>query len=236
MNIICFPHAGANSTAFFAMKKMLPASFNLQVLEYPGHGKYFKMPLMKRFQSLVDFLVGEVQPFLQPPFVFLGHSMGALVSFEVARKLRELNRPMPDYLLVSGRYAPQKESNAVQLSRLPDDQFSYVLHQLYQGIPETIRTDENLMKVFIPILKADFAVLEDYQYVEKSPLSCKIIAIAGNQDRVVNEDQLNEWSKQTSSDFKKFIIPGDHFSIIADPAAYIQIITQQISSFSHVNL
>lgn len=228
MNIICFPHAGASSTAFFQMKKMMPPSINMHILEYPGRGKYFKKPLIHQFQKMIDFLVMEVQDFLKEPLAFLGHSMGALLSFETARQLRQLGMLIPAYLFISGRHSPQADYRSFRLSQLPDEEFSFILQKVYKGIPEQIHSDLGLMKIFLPILKADFSILENYQYVEQTPLPCEIIAVAGDRDHMVKEAQLNEWAQHTSSEFEKYIIPGDHFSIISEPTVYIQTILKQL--------
>lgn len=230
MDLICFPHAGGSSAAFFQIKRLMPPEINLHLLEYPGHGKYFQKPLIYQFQPMLEYLLREVTSILQEPFTFYGHSMGALLSFEVVRRLYELKMPMPTHLFVSGRTSPQTEYKNPPLSHLADDDFLFVLQNVYKGIPTQISSEASLLKIFLPILKADFAILENYNYVEKLPLPLPIIAIAGDRDPVVNEEQLGGWSQHTSSTFKRVMIPGDHFSIITEPSHLVGQILSTITT------
>lgn len=131
-----------------------------------------------------------IHPYLDNPFAFFGHSMGALISFELARLLRKDCDCSPVYLLISGCRVPQVTGSTSLIHSLPDDKFLEELRRL-NGTSETILSNKELVQFLLPMLRADFSALETYTYYSESLLTCPIMAFGGSQDLEVNCDMLD---------------------------------------------
>lgn len=228
IRLICFPYGGGSSTLFFRWKNLLPKEIILESIEYSGHGKYFQKPLIYDFNSMIDHLRTELEGKMEFPFAFFGHSMGALLSFELTRRLQDYSLPLPKHLFVSGCRAPQISRGSSPISELSDEDFYLSIQKRFHSIPSEISQNPELLKIFLSILKADYAVMENYHYVVKPAIDCPITALSGDTDPVVSNEQLDDWRFHTSSRFNKISIPGDHFSIISDPKELIKEIVKGI--------
>jgi len=163
-----------------------------------------------QLSTLIEALAQGLAPLLDKPFAFFGHSLGALVSFELARQIRGQYGTHPVRLFVSGGRAPQIPHRAAPIHTLPDKEFLLELRRL-NGTPSELLNHEELMEIMVPLLRADFALYETYQYSTDAPLSCPISAFGGLQDHRVNDHDLEAWRAQTSSAFALRMFPGDHF-------------------------
>jgi surfactin synthase thioesterase subunit len=178
---------------------------------------------------LVDHIVGELLTALNKPFALFGHSMGALLAFEVARELRRRRAPLPDHLFVSGARAPQRPSRFLPIHRLPDDPFIERLRRL-GATPEEILCNAELMSLILPAIRADFEVYETYVYRVEDKLECPVSAYGGRQDRRVSPAELAAWGEQTRADFSMLTWPGDHFFLRRFRRSLIGVMLQALST------
>jgi medium-chain acyl-[acyl-carrier-protein] hydrolase len=211
MRLFCLPHAGGGSTAFHSWSAFLPASIQTCSVLLPGRETRFSEPLYTQIDPLLDVMNRELRPWLDIPYAVFGHSMGALLAFEWVRKLRYDGHPMPTWLFLSGRCAPDMPTCAKPLHLLSDGEFVTELSRLYNGIDEALLLDAELMDVFMPVLRADIEIVESYRYHEADPLDCPITVFCGKQDGSVSWDQLLAWRRHTRSQFSMQIFPGGHF-------------------------
>jgi len=160
--------------------------------------------------SLVQALSEAIHPNLDMPFAFFGHSMGALISFELTRQLRREHGMTPDYLLVSAYSAPQLQRNNVVTHTLRDEELLEKLRKL-EGTPKEVLEEPELLKLLFPTIRADFELCDSYSYVPEPPLPCAIRAFGGLRDQVSGYNGLMAWREQTSSSFELQMLPGDHF-------------------------
>jgi medium-chain acyl-[acyl-carrier-protein] hydrolase len=163
-----------------------------------------------QLSPLIEALAQALVPFLDKPFAFFGHSLGALVSFELARRVRRQYGVHPLRLFVSAGRAPQIPHRGPRIHTLPDKEFLMELRRL-NGTPSELLGHEELMEIMLPVLRADFALYETYLYSTEPPLNCPITAFGGLQDHRVSDSDLEAWSAQTSVSFSKRMFPGDHF-------------------------
>ncbi|MBV6623044.1 MAG: thioesterase [Rivularia sp. (in: Bacteria)] len=212
LRLFCFPYAGASSVIYRKWAVSLPNNIEICPVELPGRGTQIESPLFTNMQALVSLISPILLPYLDKPFAFFGHSMGGLLSFELARYLRKQYDKQPVGLFVSATRAPQIPSSKPPIHALPHNKFKQELHRL-NGTPASVLQNDELMQLFIPVLKADFAVLETYVYTQQPPLECPIVAFGGLEDREVTLSELEEWRSQTQSSFKLQFFPGDHFFI-----------------------
>ncbi|KOP25498.1 gramicidin dehydrogenase [Hapalosiphon sp. MRB220] len=227
IRLFCFPYAGGSANIFRSWSNDLPPTVEICAIELPGRGMRIKLPLFTQLEPLVTELASVLKPNLDKPFAFFGHSMGGLVSFELARLLRKQYGVIPSHLFVSARRAPQLVSNKPPIHRLPDAEFLEELRHL-NGTPEALLENDELMQLFMPIIRADFAVLENYIYTPQTPLDCPITAFGGLQDQEVNHDQIKAWEEQTSAYFSLHMLPGNHFFLHSFQSFLLNIIYKKI--------
>ena len=177
-----------------------------------------------RLIPLVDGLLPAIEPFLDRPFIFFGHSFGALVAFELVRHLRKCSLPQPDMLIVSGCRAPHLPDHNLSLHGLPDAEFLEALNG-FNGISSALLEEPELLDLFLPVLRADFESFETYVYETESPLNSHIMALGGVHDPRVQREELEAWASQTTSLFQSEYFPGDHFFINSAREAIIPSIT-----------
>jgi medium-chain acyl-[acyl-carrier-protein] hydrolase len=212
LRLFCFPYAGGGLPAFKGWAKALPISVEIWVVVLPGRGAFIRQPPFRSMGQLVGSLKGAFSNHHQTPFSFLGHSLGALVSFEVVRALRKENKPLPACLFVSGCGPPQLPDLSEPLHDLPDDEFLEAIRRL-NGTPPEVLENQELIRLFLPAIRADFEVAETYVYQEEPPLDCPISAFGGLQDPLVTREGLLAWRYQSTGRFSLQMFPGDHFFI-----------------------
>lgn len=212
MRLFAIPYAGAGTNIFRTWAALLPDDIELCAIRIPGRETRLRERPYVQIGPLVRALAQAMEPFLDRPFALYGHSMGALIAFELARQLRRQHFPIPAHLLVSARHAPQLPDRDSPLHILPDDLFVQRMQQRYEGIPTAILQNPELMELFLPVLKADFSIIENYQYVTEDPLACPITIFGGLQDKVRN-DELDGWREQTADEFECKQFMGSHFFI-----------------------
>lgn len=228
LRLFCFPYAGGNSFIFRPWLNTLPSDVELGAIELPGHGSRITEPPLTRMADLVAAIASDLLPHLDKPFAFFGHSMGAWVSFELARWLQTHHHLGPVHLFVSGARAPQIPHRKPPIHQLPAAEFVAALRRL-QGTPEAVLEHQELMELMLPILRADFAVLETYTHAPQTLLPCSITAFGGLQDVDVSPEMLQAWQTQTSASFSRRMLSGHHFFIHSDQALLLELLTQELT-------
>ena len=225
LRLFCFPYAGGNSYIFRPWLDRIPKTIEICPIELPGRGFQIKSAPYRQIEPLVKAIATAILPYLNKPFAFFGHSMGGLVSFELARFIRRQYNLEPVHLFISGRRAPQTKDAKPPIHGLPQAEFIQELRQL-NGTPEAVLNNNELMELLVPTLRADFAVLENYNYTPEAPLSCPISVFGGLQDREVELEQLEAWREQTYSLFSLKMLTGNHFFIHSSQFLLPELIKQ----------
>ena len=227
LRLFCFPFAGRGAQGFRAWPDALPSSVELCAVQLPGREERMREPPFSSVLPMVDSLRAAILPALDKPFAFFGHSMGALVAFELARLLGRDHQLAPECLFVSARVAPSVALPRPRINNLPQDEFLQALRGL-KGTPNEVLEDAALMEFMTPLLRADFAVHEDYTYTDRSPLGCPIVAFGGLQDSEAGRDALNAWQQHTTGDFVLRMVPGDHFFIVTAQSLFLRLLSQEL--------
>ncbi|GAX38382.1 thioesterase II family protein [Nodularia sp. NIES-3585] len=228
LRLFCFPYAGGSSLMFRPWLKSLPTTVEIFPIELPGRGMQIKLAPFSRLEPLIKGLAPALLPNLKKPFAFFGHSMGALVSFELIRLLRREYGISPVHLFISGRRAPQIPDLDPPIHALPEAEFIEELGRL-NGTPKAVLENAELMELLIPMLRADFAVLETYVYTPEPTLNIPITTFGGLQDSKVSVDQLQGWQEQTHSTFCQQMFPGDHFFLHSAQSSLLQSLSQKLN-------
>lgn len=193
-------------------QRWFPEQLDLCLVHLPGHGKNMSQRAFSRIVPLVEEIVDHISFLTDIPYAFYGHSMGALISFELARELSRRQGSGPKHLFVSGCRAPQYPRDEPVTFNLPHDAFLVELKKL-NGTPEGVLANPELMELFMDLLRADFEVVQTYQYHPGQPLSCPITVYSGTEDEHVPVEACHQWQKQTSASCKVRMFSGDHFFV-----------------------
>lgn len=210
LRLFCFPYAGGGASVYRGWAASLPGDVEVCPVQLPGRESRLRETPFTHWRPLVDALAEVLPPYFEMPFVFFGHSMGALLAFELARSLRRMGGPLPLHLFVSGRRAPEVPAREEPIHQLPEAQFIERLREL-NGTPEEVLQHAELMRLLLPILRADFGVNETYEFREEEPFDFGISAFGGLGDVDVTRDDLELWKTQTRGRFRPRMLPGDHF-------------------------
>lgn len=212
VRLFCLPHAGGTGTTYHPWRQVLPDCVELCPVQLPGRGVRFRETPISDLRLLIQQLGEAIGPRLDKPFVIFGHSMGALLAYELTRLLRSVHRRSPLHLFVSGCRAPHIRRDDKRCSELNDQELCEELSR-YNGTPEELLLNPAAMKLFLPVLRADFSAVENYQPVSDEPLDCAVSAVGGLLDTSTDVQDISEWKQYTRNDFSFHMLPGGHFFI-----------------------
>jgi medium-chain acyl-[acyl-carrier-protein] hydrolase len=210
LQLFCFPYAGGSPSAFASWDSHLSGWIEVRPLQLPGRwSRSHELPLT-RFDEIVT-AVGRLLPeVIDRPYAIFGHSMGALLGFEVVRYFRRHGFVLPGCLLVSGRRAPHLQDDDLPIPDMPQQHFLSHLRKL-NGTPQELLENPELMELFGPVIRTDFSVCRSYVYAAEEPLDCPIIGFGGDNDPEVAEGRLAAWQIQTCRWWREHTFVGDHF-------------------------
>lgn len=211
VRLFCFPFAGGAASLFRDWSARLPADIAVFSLQLPGRENRIREAPHRAMPDVVDDIVAKLEPWLDEPLIFFGYSLGALIAFETARELRRRGRPLPRRLFIASSAAPHcRTQRRIPIHRLPFDQ---LIHEIRRtgGTPEQVLRDRKVMETVLPMIRADFEVLETYRYEAEAPLSLPITAYGGLEDPEVPAEHIAEWGIETATRFQMQFFPGWHF-------------------------
>ena len=234
LRLFCFPYAGGGASIYRMWPESLPAFVEVCPLELPGRGRRLKEPAFTQLRPMVEAAAQALRPELTKPFALFGHSMGALVAFELARLFEREAGLKPARVFVSARRAPHLPDDEPNTYNLPHAEFLEDVRRL-NGTPKEVLEHEELLELVIPLLRADFEVCQTYQYIPGTPLACPISAFGGVLDPDVHREHLEAWREHTSAGFSLHMFPGDHFHINSSQFLLLKVLSQELESiFSQV--
>lgn len=221
--LICLPYAGGSSAIFSKWHKYFSKKIKILAIDYPGHGKKFHELLKTEVKLIVEAILPELPKNLSNCYLY-GHSLGAIIAFEILRTLQEQHKPLPMHLIVSGANSPAFPDEEENIGQLSDNEFLSKMQNRYKGFTQEILEQNELLQILIPIVRADVLASENYLFKESSKISCPITAIAGVDDKDIQLEKLMAWGNLTSKSFRHVLIPGDHLSLFSDPLVLIHAI------------
>lgn len=228
LRLFCLPYAGGGASIFRTWPDALPVSVEVVPVHLPGRETRISEQPFRRLQPLVGAIADAVAPHLSKPYAIFGHSMGALLGFELARHLRREGLPLPLHLFVSARDAPQHFEGCVQTYALPEPDFVEEVRGL-NGTPSGVLEHPELRKLVLPVLRSDFELLQTYSYAHEPELDCPISAFGGQQDYRLTREHLEGWRKQTSASFTLDMLPGDHFFLRPSQQLLLDLISNKLN-------
>lgn len=227
LRLFCFPYAGGGTVAFRGWAEQLPDSVEICPVQLPGREHRMREPALRRIPAIVEAAAESLLPHLDKPFAFFGHSMGAFISFDLARALRGSHGRAPAALFVSGCRAPHLKRRRPPTYDLPESEFMNELRSL-NGTPRELLDSPDLMRVLLPLLRADFEASETYSYIAGAPLECPISAFGGTEDPEVERREIREWCEHTTAAFSLKMFSGDHFFLHSARPLLLTALAQQL--------
>ena len=232
VRLFCFPYAGGSALIFRSWLNALPETVEACPIQLPGRGPRLREQQFTRLLPLAHAIAEGIFPYCDKPFAMFGHSMGAMLSFEVARYLRSHYGVEPKQLLVSGRRAPQVPDTDPPTYNLPEPELIEELKRI-KGTPQELLDNDELMQLFLPVLRADFEVCQTYVYAPGEPLACPIAAFCGLGDEEENRERMDAWREQTTGHFFLRMLPGDHFFLHSSERMLLQLLSRELQQLAY---
>ncbi|MEV6410724.1 alpha/beta fold hydrolase [Kribbella sp. NPDC051718] len=210
LRLFCFPHGGAGASVFRGWQKAAGPEIEVVPVQLPGRERRHTEPCITSITEISHQLVQPTIDFAgDVPYVFLGHSMGALIAYELCHQLRQVANP-PALLAVTGAAAAHLPRRRPDVSRLPDQELRTHITTL-NGTPAELLADKSWMDVLLPVMRADFGACETYRHVSRPPLDLPLIAFGGTDDPLATADEVERWGDLSTGRTVIRLLDGDHF-------------------------
>jgi medium-chain acyl-[acyl-carrier-protein] hydrolase len=225
--LFCFPYAGGGASVYAAWVDRSPRKWAIVPVQLPGREHRLCEAAIPSLDRLIDQLVPAIASHTRQPYALFGHSMGALVAFELARALRRLGHPPPAHLFASGRGAPGGPAPARRIHTLPDREFIGEIERL-RGTPVAVLEHPEFISLFLPVLRADFGLVETYVCAPEPPLPTPI-SVFGGVDDAISRDSLAAWRGHTTDEFRLRLMPGGHFFLHSSREAILRAVAEDLA-------
>ncbi|WP_329093457.1 MULTISPECIES: thioesterase II family protein [unclassified Streptosporangium] len=227
--LVCLPHAGASASYFFGVSRALSPAVEVLAVQYPGRQDRRGEPCVDNVPELADSVAEAVSGWADRPLALFGHSLGATVGFEVARRLEKRGIAVT-VLFASGRRAPSRERD--ETFHLLDDEKLLAEIRGLEGTNANVLADDEIIRMVLPAVRGDYAAAETYRYVPGPDLRAPIRALVGDSDPKVTLEEAEAWGEHTGADFRLKVFPGGHFYLNAHQAAVLRLVTDCLASTS----
>lgn len=227
--LVCFPYAGGGASAYRRWASLLPDGVQLVAVQPPGREARFVEAPHRALAPLVAELCTAIAPFLDRPAVFFGHSLGALVAYELVRALAAAGLPTPTHLFASGRRAPNLALGRRSFHDLPQAALIDELRAM-GGTAAGVLENPELMDMMLPLLRADFEVHDTYRWQPDAPLSLPITVMGGLDDIATDADNLAAWQAMTHQTCRVRMFRGGHFFIDQGRDEVLAVVRQELQA------
>ncbi|MBO8185063.1 thioesterase II family protein [Streptomyces spirodelae] len=228
--VLCFPFAGAGASAFRRCQEYGSDTVLITPVQLPGREERFGEPLYTDVTAAADGLLPEVLDQLsgRPAVALFGHSLGAVIAYEMAHRIAALGHPQVVKVFVSGSPGPwtRREKRATGLS---DEMFLEQVQE-FAGYTHPALAHPELREMLLPPLRADVEMHENYLAPSEKPLSVPVVSVRGAEDGLVSREQAAEWESATSQGCRQVELPGGHMYLVDDPAGLVRLLDQELAS------
>lgn len=229
LTLVAFPHAGGAASYFQPLSTALSPGVDVLSLQYPGRHDRRSEPCLDSVDRLVEGIFQVLSTRTARPLVFFGHSMGATLAFETARRMERESEARLLGLIVSGRRGPRTIRE--ETVHLRDDAGLIAEIRKLNGTVSALLEDEEILRMILPSLRADYTAVETYVYRDGPPLRCPISVLTGDSDPQVTRAEAERWAEHTTADFRLRVFPGGHFYLNSRPAEVIKALTEDLDAY-----
>ncbi|MCE2595214.1 alpha/beta fold hydrolase [Motilimonas cestriensis] len=229
LRLFCLSYAGGSSATYSPFADQLPNEVELVAVQLPGRGiRLSEAPYTNLSQLVVD-LSKQMQPLLEVPYVVMGHSFGSRLGYELVQHFRMLQWPLPLHFIASGSKAPHYKNTDSPIHQLPEAAFIEKLRS-FGGTPDEILNNADFMEMLLPMLRADFAMVETHQSEIRPALDCDLSMFGGVNDEGVPQDKLLDWQLHFSGHISETLFEGGHFFIETHKALVIKSVKEKVQA------
>jgi pyochelin biosynthetic protein PchC len=226
--LVCFPHAGGAATFYFPASRALNPEIEVVAVQYPGRQDRRGENCLDDICELAEVISAELRPLCDRPLALFGHSMGATVAYEVARRL-ESTGVVPLGLFASGRRAPS--SVRQETVHLRDDLGVIAALKELSGTDDAVLGDDELLQMVMPAIRGDYKAVETYRHTPGPELSCPIQVLVGESDQMTTIAEAQAWRAHTTASCRVEVFPGGHFYLTPQAGRVLAMITQQVADW-----
>ncbi|MFJ1625984.1 thioesterase II family protein [Streptomyces sp. NPDC088190] len=228
--LVCFPHAGGSASGYHSLTTEIAGTAEALVVQYPGRHDRIAEPFAERLGDVVDAVLPSIPANGRRPLILFGHSMGALLAYETARRLAAEGRE-PAALIVSGSEGPSLPRRE-RFPQPPSDEDLIGEMRLLSGTDDELLTHPEILQLALPPLRADYAMLGARVHVPGPPLRCPVVALTGDDDPRVSIEGVQAWERETEGPFERHVLTGGHF-FLGDHLTYVaDLVAAQVSGRS----
>ena len=228
IRLFCFPYAGSSALITYKfLIDALPYEIEVCPVEFPGRGTRISENLIDNLNEVISNISEEFTEFLDKPFIFFGHSMGALIAYELAHLLSDKYGRIPNKLYLSAHTAPNVNRKGQIIYLLEKKEFLEKLIQM-KGISEEILLHQELLDMVLPIIKNDYKLCETYSYISKKKMDIPFHIFGGKYDEDISVENLRQWQNLTNGDFDLTLIDGDHFYLTKNKEEFLGILNSNL--------
>lgn len=227
-SLFMLPFGGGNETSYQKFEPYLDKKIKMLNAEAPGKGRRIKEPVLKNMYLIADSFFEQFKEQIKEPYAIYGHSMGAYIGHLMIQRIVDEKLTLPKHFFVTSKIAPSRNYNKKR-SIYTDEQFARHLKDL-KGMPDAILENEELLKIFLPIIRSDFDALDLYKYKAREPYPVDMTVICGSHEDVP-EDMVSAWKKETSGEFALEVWDGYHFWIFEHTPALCERINQTLEKY-----
>lgn len=227
LQLFCFPYAGGGTSFYRSWMHNFPPSVQIYPVKLPGRENRMEEKPFHRLEPLVGTLARVLRPYLNLPFAFFGYSVGALIAFELAREIRWQYRLTPAYLFAAAFPAPQLPRPKFSIHKLPQSEFIDGLRR-FNAMPEEVLQNPELLELFLPTLRADCALYENFVYEPELPMGCPLSVFGGLDDPTIDRGALVAWRELTQASFRLRMFPGKHFFIPGNREQIVEAVIEDL--------
>lgn len=230
INIIMFTYAGGNASTFAPWKRYIPSDFSMYPVLYPGRGKRISEPCCIDLKELVKSFVNENQDLFKEKFVLLGHCTGTVLAYETYKYVKNFMQRIPEGFIVSCGASPDSRLFDADISAMSNEEFISLLIDTGRIDAESAKL-ENFKEYYLPILKNDFIMMENYKCGEVDKIQCPVDIIIADKDELVKPEQIYKWQDFSSEDIKITTVSGGHYYLEKDTANVCKLINNIVYKY-----
>jgi surfactin synthase thioesterase subunit len=231
VRLYCFPHAGGAASAYVPLSRRLSPDVEVLAVQYPGRQDRRLEPPVTAITELADHIAWQLRPAASAgPYALFGHSMGALLAYETARRLRQWSAPGPVRLFLSGRGAPTRQPSAHD--QVTDDTGLRAAIRRLGATDTRMLDDPELAAMVMPALRADYQALASYVWRPGPPLDHPLTVLVGDRDPVVTTEEARAWCSRFTGDFDFRVLPGGHFYLDQKTDEVARVVTAALGAMT----
>lgn len=225
--LVCLPHAGGSASFFFPVAKALAPAVEVLAVQYPGRQDRRHEPPIDSIGELADAVLEVLRHVDDRPLALFGHSMGAIIGYEVGLRMAEARLPAPVHLFASGRRAPSRYRDE-DVHEASDERLVSELRTL-GGSDAAMLADPEMLAMILPAVRSDYRAVESYRHAPGRRLDCPITVFTGDRDPRVSVDEARAWEEHTTGPTDLQVLPGGHFFLVDQAAPMIATMTEKLA-------